>query len=230
MTYSFEPQPAATVAVTDGTLFPVRRIFCVGKNYADHVKEMGGDVKSDPPVFFTKPADAVVQNNAAIAYPPGTDNLHFEGELVVALGAGGSRLTSREQAGALIFGNAVGCDLTRRDLQLASKERGAPWDTAKAFDNSAPIAPISPNGDVTPAALSGARLTTRVNGETRQNAGLDEMIWTVPEIICALSDLFELKAGDLIFTGTPAGVGPLVAGDKVEIAIGELTPLSFSIE
>jgi len=207
----------------------VRRIFCIGKNYADNVKEMGGDPKADPPVFFTKPADAVISSGAQISFPQGTENLHFEGELVVALHAGGRDLTTRHEAGALIFGTACGCDLTRRDLQAAAKKAGAPWDTAKGFDNSAPVAPIGRVTDFAPDAFDDAHLVTRVNGVVRQDEPLSSMIWTVPEIICALSQLFELKAGDLIFTGTPAGVGALDKGDRVEVEIGALPKLEFSI-
>ena len=227
--YVVAPPAVSSVEVLGGGLFPVRRIFCIGKNYADHVKEMGGEPKSDPPVFFTKPADAVVASGAVIPYPPGTENLHFEGELVVALSAGAKNLSSREEAGALIYGNAAGCDLTRRDLQAAAKDKGGPWDTAKAFDRSAPIGAIAPVSDLPPDRFDGARLTTRVNGAVRQDAPLTDMIWSVPELLIALSRFFELKAGDLIFTGTPAGVGPLGPGDKVEIEIGALPPLVFDI-
>ncbi|MHA7872406.1 MAG: fumarylacetoacetate hydrolase family protein [Hyphococcus sp.] len=228
MDYVFQPprQPAARVA--GGGLFPVRRIFCIGKNYADHVKEMGGDPKSSTPVFFTKPADAVVTGEMA-PFPPATDNLHFEGELVVALGAGGADLQTREDAGKLIFGTACGCDLTRRDLQAAAKKAGAPWDAAKAFDASAPLGEIGRWRDFPPDDFDDARLVTRVNGEVRQDAPLASMIWTVPEIIMSLSRLFELKAGDLIFTGTPEGVGQLSVGDKVDVEIGSLPPLQFQM-
>jgi len=229
MKFVFDPPPAPAVLVHGGGFFPVRRIFCIGKNYADHVKEMGGDAKSDPPVFFTKPADAIVEGGASIPYPQGTSNLHYEGELVVALGDGGRELKSKAEAGALIFGNAVGCDLTRRDLQKAAKKAGGPWDVAKAFDRSAPIAPIGRIEDFRPEHFDGARISTSVNGETHQDAALSDMIWSVPEIIIELSRLFELKAGDLIFTGTPAGVGTLNAGDKVEIRIGDLPECCFSI-
>jgi fumarylpyruvate hydrolase len=227
--YVFEPAPQPFVSVHGGGVFPVRRVFCIGKNYADHVKEMGGDAKSDPPVFFTKPADAVVESGAVIAYPQGTENLHFEGELVVALHGRGKNLKGRHEAGALIYGCASGCDLTRRDLQTAAKEAGAPWDTAKAFDQSAPVAPIARIADVPPDALGDARLVTTVNGDVRQNEALSAMIWNVPEILIGLSELFELREGDLIFTGTPAGVGPLRPGDKVTVEIGPLPALNFSI-
>ena len=227
--YAFAPHDAPVVPIAGGGLFPVRRIFCIGKNYADHVKEMGGDVKSDPPVFFTKPADAIVESGATVPYPPGTDNLHFEGELVIAIGQGGRDIEGRDDAGSLIFGTACGCDLTRRDLQSAAKTMGNPWDTAKAFDQSAPIGAIGRWQDFPPESFDDANLVTRVNDTERQNAPLATMIWSAPEIICALSRLFELKAGDLIFTGTPAGVGALAVGDKVEVEIGALPKLSFVI-
>ncbi len=228
-TFAFEPPQPASVPVLDGTHFPVRRIFCIGRNYADHVREMGGDPKSDPPVFFCKPADAVVVEGAPVAYPQGTNNLHFEGELVIALGSGGSRISSREEAGALVFGQACGCDLTRRDLQAAAKKGGGPWDTAKGFDASAPIGTIAPLSAVAPGQMGGEHLVVTINGEERQNAPLASMIWTVPEIIMALSELFELKAGDLIFTGTPEGVGPLERGDSVKVSAGPVPALEFSI-
>jgi len=222
------PQPAS-VAVQGGGLFPVRRIFCIGKNYADHVKEMGGDPKANRPVFFTKPADAVAQSGATIPYPQATENLHYEGELVVALKTGGRDIASREAAQACIFGYAAGCDLTRRDLQAAAKKAGGPWDAAKAFDHSAPIGDIMRADALAPGFLEEGRISLAVNGAERQNAALASMIWPVPDIIIALSRLFELKPGDLIFTGTPEGVGPLKAGDRVEVRIGGLPPLAFAI-
>ena len=227
--FVFPPSLTPSLPVRGGGRFPVRRIFCIGKNYADHVKEMGGEPKSDAPVFFTKPADAVVESGSVVAYPPGTDDLQHEGELVVALGKGGRDLNGRAEAGALIFGTSCGCDLTRRDLQAAAKARGGPWDAAKAFDQSAPVGAIGRPQDFPPHDFDDARLVTKVNGETRQDALLAAMIWTVPEIICELSRLFELRAGDLIFTGTPAGVGPLYRGDKVAVEIGALPRLEFSI-
>lgn len=230
MDYVFAPPQQASVAVHGGGLFPVRRIFCIGRNYADHVKEMGGDSKANPPIFFAKPADAVVASGTAIPFPQATDNLHYEGELVVALGSGGRDLLDRDAAGALIFGTAAGCDLTRRDHQAKAKKNGTPWATAKGFDNSAPIAAIGRWQDFPPADFDNARLVTQVNGETRQDAPLSDMIWSVPEIIIELSKLFELKAGDLIFTGSPEGVAPLSPGDHVEVEIGTLPPLSFSLE
>jgi fumarylpyruvate hydrolase len=226
MRYAFEPPPVSSVVVSGGGNFPVRRIFCIGKNYADHVREMGGDPKSTPPVFFTKPADAIVPCGAVIPYPQSTSNFHFEGELVIVLKDGGRNIPTHGAAQALVFGYACGCDLTRRDLQLAAKNAGAPWDVAKGFDNSAAIGPIT---RAEAANLDGVRLKLSVNGELRQDEALSSMIWDVPEIIMALSRYFELKAGDLIYTGTPAGVGPLQIGDQVLVEIDPLAPLEFSI-
>ncbi|MEL6371243.1 MAG: fumarylacetoacetate hydrolase family protein [Pseudomonadota bacterium] len=208
----FDAPPPTLLATDDGQLFPVRRIFCVGKNYADHVKEMGGAPSEDPPVFFAKPTDAAT-NNASVPFPPMTDNLHFEGELVVAM-------TSPKE----IFGYAAGCDLTRRDLQKAAKEKGAPWDMAKGFDLSGPVGPITnapPPGE--------ARLRTLVNGEIRQDESLSSMIWPIPDILRALSRYCALAAGDLIFTGTPAGVGAIVSGDEISVEIDGIAPLSFKL-
>jgi fumarylpyruvate hydrolase len=228
MTFVVDPPPVSSVAVFGGGRFPVRRIFCIGRNFADHVREMGGDPRADPPVFFCKPADAILESGSAIPYPMATSNLHYEGELVIALKAGGRRLTSLREAGALIYGQAAGCDLTRRDLQAAAKKSGGPWDAAKGFDNSAAVGEIARIEDVPPRLLDDARIVLKVNGEERQNARL-AFIWTVPEVIKALSNLFELKAGDLIYTGTPAGVGPISPGDLVEVNIGPLPTLEFSI-
>lgn len=224
----FEPAARPFIAVDGGGRFPVRRIFCIGKNYADHVREMGGDPKSDAPVFFTKPADAVAAGGV-IPYPPGTADLHFEGELVVALGNGGFGIESPDAAAALVFGYAAGCDLTRRDLQADAKRRGAPWDTAKAFDHSAPVGSLISAARLASDFAATSRLSVTVNGEVRQDAPLSAMIWTIPEIIMALSNLFELKAGDLIFTGTPAGVGALSTGDAVAVSISGLPSLEFAI-
>ncbi|WP_425408680.1 fumarylacetoacetate hydrolase family protein [Hyphococcus sp.] len=226
MSFVFEPPSRPGVAVDGGGVFPVRRVFCIGRNYADHVREMGGDPKSSAPVFFTKPADAVVGEGETIPYAQATTNLHFEGELVVALGGGGKDLASEDAAAALIYGYAAGCDLTRRDHQARAKEAGGPWDTAKAFDHSAPIGAIVKADEID---LSSARLKSSVNDETRQDVMLDQMIWPVPEIIIALSEQFELKPGDLVFTGTPEGVGPLAPGDRIEIAIGDRLGLNFKI-
>jgi fumarylpyruvate hydrolase len=227
MKYVIDPPPQASVAVAGGEArFPVRRIFCVGRNYADHVREMGNDPRSEPPLFFTKPADAVVENGAAIPYPPDTSNLHHEVELVLAIGAGGAGIAPA-RALEHVWGYAVGVDLTRRDRQNEAKKAGAPWDAAKGFDNSAPIGAIVPRIDA--GAMKQARIWLSVNGEMRQNADIDQMIWSVPEIIAALSRSWVLAAGDLIFTGTPAGVGPLAAGDAVACGVEGLPELRFTL-
>lgn len=193
--------------------FPVRRIFCVGRNYAEHAREMGGSPEREPPFFFAKPADAVVGGTADIAMPPRTANLHHEVELVVALGSGG-RDIAQDAAIGTVFGYAVGNDLTRRDLQAEAKGAGRPWDMAKGFDYSAAISAIRPALDIGHPA--NARIWLSVNGELRQEGDIADMIWPVADIVAELSTYVELKAGDLIYTGTPAGVGRIVAGDLVE--------------
>ena len=218
------PIPSVKIAGT-GQRFPVHRIYCVGRNYAEHAREMGSDPKVEPPVFFTKPADAIVPSGAAIPYPPRTENLHYEVELVVAIGSPGRNIAAGQAHGHL-FGYAVGNDLTRRDLQGASKKKGLPWDTGKAFDTSAPIAAIRPASF---GHIERGRIWLSVNGETRQQSDVSEMIWSVPDIIAELSTLFELRAGDLIYTGTPAGVGPLKPGDRIECGIEGLETLRNTI-
>ena len=210
--YAVPAAPRPTVAVQGGgPRFPVRRIFCVGRNYPEHAREMGFQDRA-PPFFFTKPADAVMPNGSAVPYPSRTLNLHHEIELVVALGRGGRDVLAGD-ALELVFGYAVGNDLTRRDVQAAAKDAGRPWDTAKGFDHAAPVAPV------VPASICGhpskGRIWLEVNGTLRQQGDLADMIWSVPEVIAELSTWFELAPGDLVFTGTPAGVGPLVAGDRV---------------
>jgi fumarylpyruvate hydrolase len=224
--YLFSP-PAAPSAAISGSeqRFPIHRVYCVGRNYAEHVKEMGGEVGREPPVFFTKPADAVTANDAAIPYPSRTANLHHEIELVVAIGRGG-RDIPKERALEHVFGYAVGNDLTRRDLQNTAKQKGQPWDTGKAFDYSAPLTAIRP---ATQGHLSRARIWLAVNGQVRQDSDIGEMIWSVPEVIAELSTLFELAPGDLIFTGTPSGVGVLKPGDRLEGGIEGLDTLRNTI-
>jgi fumarylpyruvate hydrolase len=216
--------PSVAVAGTDQR-FPVHRIYCIGLNYADHIREMGGEPADVLPVFFMKPADAVVANGAPIAYPPATANFHYEIELVVAIGRGGREL-SPEQAPGHVFGYAAGNDLTRRDLQKAAKGRGEPWDTAKGFDHSAPLGAIRP---ARLGHLARGRIWLSVNGETRQQSDIGQMVWDVPHIIAALSRLYELRPGDLIFTGTPSGVGPLKPGDRLEGGIEGLEVLRNTI-
>lgn len=205
-------QPAVAVAGEDA-FFPVHRIYCVGRNYAAHAREMGKDPEREAPFFFMKPADAIVANHETIPFPSRTDNLHHEIELVVALGRGGTNI---ETARALdhVFGYAVGNDLTRRDLQNEAKEKGRPWSTAKGFDRSAVVSAVHRVAEV--GHPTRGRIWLSVNGELRQQGDLSEMIWSVAEVIAELSTLFELAPGDLIFTGTPAGVGALKRGDRIE--------------
>lgn len=212
MTYAI-PAPA-TVSLpilNSDQRFPVRRIFCIGRNYADHAREMGSTVDREAPLFFCKPADAVVADDADVPYPQATSDLHHEVEMVVALGRGGRDVPSADAVG-LIWGFGVGLDLTRRDLQAAAKARSHPWDTAKAFDHSAPVSALRPASEGAPDESTILRLS--VNGVERQTTRLDNMVHSSTEIIALLSKLFELKPGDLIFTGTPAGVGPLQRGDR----------------
>jgi fumarylpyruvate hydrolase len=202
-----------TVAVAGSSLrFPVRRIFCVGRNYVEHAREMGARDSRAPPFFFSKPADAVVSAGSAVPYPSRTANLHHEIELVVALGSAG-RDIDPGAARDLIFGYAVGNDLTRRDVQAAMKEQGKPWDIAKGFDHAAPVSAIAPVADI--GHPERGRIWLEVNSAPRQQGDIADMIWSVPEVIAELSTWFELAPGDLIFTGTPAGVGPLKLGDRV---------------
>jgi len=210
-------QPLAALAVKGSAeSFAVRRIYCVGRNYADHVREMGGDPSREAPFFFAKPADALVPNGGDVPYPPRTSNLHHEVELVVAIGEGGSAIPTTS-ALTHVAGYAVGNDLTRRDLQSQQREKGLPWEISKGFDHSAPMTALHP------VALVGhpdrARIWLDVNGTLRQDATLDQMVWSVPEIIAELSTFFRLERGDLIFTGTPAGIGALVPGDAVRAGI-----------
>jgi fumarylpyruvate hydrolase len=206
--------PAApSVAVAGSSArFPVRRVFCVGRNYAAHAREMGSDPNREPPFFFTKPADAVVPASGAVPYPPSTQDLHHEIELVVALKAGGKDIDAA-QALDLVWGYGVGLDLTRRDLQAVAKDAGRPWDMAKGFDASAPCSALHPVSDV--GHPSEARIWLEVNGTLRQEGNLNEMIWPIADVIASLSRLVTLAPGDLIYSGTPSGVGALQPGDRV---------------
>jgi fumarylpyruvate hydrolase len=203
--------------------FPVRRILCVGRNYAAHRREMGGDDR-DPPFFFAKPADAIVPPGRDPAYPPRTGNLHHEIELVVAIGKAGANVAP-EAALDLIYGYAVGVDLTRRDLQNAAKDKGQPWDAAKGFDDSAPISPIRRWHGPAPAG----RIAVSVNGAVKQQAVVADMIWNVAEVISEASRLWALAPGDLIFTGTPEGVGPLQKGDRIEGEVEGVGKVAFTV-
>ena len=222
--YAFPPPPTPAIPVLgEDVLYPVRRVLCVGRNYAAHRREMGGDDR-DPPFFFAKPADALVPAGADIPYPSQTHDLHHEMELVVALSGGGADVPVGE-ALALVFGYAVGVDLTRRDLQNAYRAKGQPWEAGKAFDASAPISAVRRWSGPAPDG----RIRLSVNGQTRQDASLADMIWSVPEIIAEASKLWRLAPGDLIFTGTPEGVGPLLRGDAVEGEVEGVGTLAFRI-
>jgi fumarylpyruvate hydrolase len=211
--YVIAPPPVAFVPVAGGGRFPVRRIFCVGRNYAEHAREMGSDPDREPPFFFAKPADALLTGGADMPYPPASNSLHHEMELVVALGGGGASIAVAEALGH-VWGYAAGLDMTRRDLQNAAKKEGKPWDMGKGFDHSAPI------GDLIPAARwpdpTHGLIELKVNGAVRQTSDLSKLIWSVAETISFLSGLVRLAPGDLIFTGTPEGVAAVQRGDLLE--------------
>jgi fumarylpyruvate hydrolase len=226
MDYVIPVPPVPAVPVRGGGLFPVRRIFCVGRNYAAHAREMGHDPDREPPFFFTKPADAILTGGAAMPYPTATKDLHHEVELVVAIGTGGVGIPVADAA-SHIWGYAVGLDMTRRDLQGEAKKLGRPWDMGKGFDHSAPIGdlvPVSETGILTSGAI---RLT--VNDRERQTGDLSDLIWTVDEVIATLSGLVRLEPGDLIFTGTPEGVAAVQRGDVLEAAVVGLPVLTTTV-
>jgi fumarylpyruvate hydrolase len=218
--------PVPHVEVIGDAPFPVRRIYCVGRNYRAHAIEMGSDPDRELPFFFMKPADAIVANGSTIAYPPRTENYHYEAELVVALGAGGSNV-SVEDADGLIYGYATGLDMTRRDLQMQAREAGRPWDMGKGFDQSAPISAIRKLADTGP--ITSGKIELSVNGAVKQSSDLSLLIWDVREVIADLSAYVELAAGDLIYTGTPEGVGPVVRGDVMVVTIAGLPDLTITI-
>ena len=209
-----------------GAGFPVRRVFCIGRNYAAHVAEMGGDAKRQPPFFFTKWAEAVVPSGSTILYPPGTENYHYEGELVVALGRGGRDIEA-SAAGEHIYSYAAGLDMTRRDLQSAAREAGQPWDIAKNVEQAAPLGLIQPADTVSP--LTRGRIITTVNGTVRQEGDISDMIWSIPELIAHISRFYRLEPGDLVYTGTPSGVGPVKPGDCLVVTIEGLPECSVTI-
>jgi fumarylpyruvate hydrolase len=219
------PQPVVPIAGSDNH-FPVRRIYCIGRNYEKHVAEMGYDVRRSKPFYFAKPADAIVLSGATVDYPPRTSDLHHEIELVVAIGKGGRDIPVADALDH-VFGYAVGIDLTRRDLQRAAKKKARPWETAKAFDQSAPISAIHRATDA--GHPTSARIWLDVNGESRQDADISELIWTVPESVAELSTLFELAPGDLLYTGTPAGVGAVVPGDRLTGGVDGIDEIEITI-
>lgn len=230
MTALFQPDPATLLKTSDGRDFPVMRVFCVGRNYAAHAREMGKDPDRDPPFYFTKWPETVRNadpaDDLAIPYPPMTANFHHEAELVVAIGKHGSQIP---QSAALdhVCGYAVGLDMTRRDLQLEARDKGRPWDTGKNVAASCPTGRLQLVEDG--AHVSSGRIYLSVNGETRQDADVSDLIWSVPEIIADLSRYYALRRGDLIYTGTPAGVGPVSAGDMIECTIDGLPDLKVRI-
>lgn len=219
MDMMIERPASPTLAIVDtAKRFPVGTIYCVGRNYADHAVEMGGDPNREPPFFFIKPPFAILTDGAAMQYPSLTGDLHHEVELVVAMGESG------------VFGYAAGVDMTRRDLQAEAKEKSRPWESGKSFRHAAPCGAIQPVGSDLEVELNDAAIELTVNGEVRQSGQVNQMIWKIPEIIERLSELFLLQPGDLIYTGTPAGVGPVQVGDAVKASITGLPSLDFEIE
>ena len=226
MNYAFPPAPVVTLDAMSSNPFPVRRIFCVGQNYADHAQEMGAAPDAEP-FFFMKPASAILQNNSVLPYPPGTTDLQPEVELVVALHKGGKNIPMDKVDYDYVFGYAVGLDMTRRDRQRAAREKGQPWEMAKAFDHSAPCTAITP--EFYSGTIARGKIELKVNGQIRQSADVGDMLWKIPQIVHFLSNQVELFPGDLIFTGTPAGVSPVVKGDVIEAAVAGLEPLTITI-
>jgi len=231
MSYVITPQAPVGIPVAGSNdLFPARRVYCVGRNYAAHAREMGFDPDREPPFFFCKPADAIVPvaegNTLELPYPSETANYHYEIELVAAIGKGGSNI-SVEQALEHVWGYAVGLDMTRRDLQMKMREAGRPWELGKAFDASGPIAPIYPASQV--GDIHHANIWLKVNDETKQQSSIDKLIWSVAETIAYLSRYFRLEAGDLIYTGTPEGVGPVVAGDLMQGGVDGLGTIQVKV-
>lgn len=226
-TYIFPPAPQAAVAVRGSEArYAVSRIFCVGRNYAAHAREMGSDPDREPPFYFTKPASALAPSGGSIPYAPGTQNLHYEMELVIAIGAPVFRATP-EQAGAAVWGYAAGLDMTRRDLQNEAKAIGRPWDLGKGFEHSAVITELVPRDQL--GDLSKGAITLAVNGVEKQRGDLSDMIWSVPELVANLSQFYHLQPGDLIYTGTPDGVGPVKPGDQITGVVEGLGELHIAI-
>lgn len=225
VTILFDSQPPVIAATADGNGFPVRRVFCIGRNYAAHAAEMGGNPDREPPFFFTKWAETVVPGGA-IAYPPETQDYQFEAELVVAIGKPGRNIAP-EAALDHVYGYAAGLDMTRRDLQVAARDKGRPWDIGKNVEQAAPL------GLIHPAAVIGhpgkGAITLHQNGERKQSGDLSDMIWPVADVIAYISRFYRLEAGDLIYTGTPSGVGPVVPGDRLDVDIAGVGTLSVTI-
>jgi fumarylpyruvate hydrolase len=220
------PNPPLAATTQPNTEFPVRRIICVGRNYAAHAREMGVDPDREPPFFFTKWAETVAPTGGEISYPPETKDFEFEAELVVAIGKAGSRIAAGD-ALSHVYGYATGLDMTRRDLQLVARGTGRPWDAGKNFDQSSPLGLIHPVSDVGHISSGSIKLT--VNGELKQTSDIDQMIWGVPDIIAFASALWPLHPGDLIYTGTPAGVGAVVVGDRIVVSIDGLSDTTVTV-
>ena len=222
----FQPPAPILAATSDGNDFPVRRVFCIGRNYAAHAREMGRDPDREPPFFFTKWAETVVPTGTTIAYPSETANYHYEAELVVAIGEGGRNIAAAD-AKRHIYGYATGLDMTRRDLQLEAREKGRPWDTGKNVEQSSPLGLIHPATKV--GHLATGRIELTVNGSVKQEADLADLIWSVPDVIAYVSRFYRLEPGDLIYTGTPAGVGAVVEGDNIAVSVTGLSDCVVTI-
>ncbi len=229
MKYLFDPATPSVAIVAQEERFPVNRIYCVGRNYAAHAREMGGSPERESPFFFSKPANAVTDNGVTLPFPSRTQDLHHEVELVVALSGEGLAAKGQDlnliEAKAAIYGYGVGIDFTRRDLQAEAKEKARPWDTAKGFDNSAPVSALTPAAQA--GGIDSANISLLVNGELRQQGMISDLIWSIPELIAELSTYYRLRPGDLIFTGTPAGVSAVLPGDIMEGRIDNLETLKI---
>lgn len=229
MTLAFAPLAPTIVPVTTGEGFPVRRVFCIGRNYAAHAREMGSDPDREPPFFFTKWAEAVVPSGTQISYPSETSNYHYEAELVVAIDKAGRNIAP-DNALDHVFGYACGLDMTRRDLQNDAKGKGRPWDIGKNVEQSAPIGPICPaDAYMRSEAAQGGGITLTRNGEIKQSGHLGDMIWSIADVIAYISRFYELQPGDLIYTGTPEGVGPVTIGDALVVHIDGLDDLTITV-
>jgi fumarylpyruvate hydrolase len=226
VTTVFQPSPATLARTSSNEFVPVRRVFCIGRNYAEHAREMGRDPDREPPFFFTKWAETVVPSETVIAYPPGTSDFHYEAELVVVIGIGGRNIPAA-QALDHVYGYAAGLDMTRRDLQLEARKLGRPWDVGKNVEQSSPLGLVHPATEC--GHLASGAITLTVNGQTRQSSDIKELIWPVPEIIAFLSRFYRLEPGDLIYTGTPAGVGAVNPGDALVVHIDGISDLHITI-